>query len=200
MLKRIFFISLVFTIAGGFLSLSYAYQAIVLSDAELDSISAAGFDININAVLAMRQAMRGQNNISAVIAKHGNINGATINNSNKVHSSSAAPGIDQQKNVGVVVALEGNIQDAFINNINSAALTSPQDLTQSNLSIILARGNIKDSNISNVNSLTIPGGESYSFTFDSLVTHNIKHILINYSALGNQSNLEVVASLAGSIT
>jgi len=202
MLKKIFLITLILIsviIAGGFLSLSYANQATLLSDAELDNISAAGFDINLNAVLALRQAVTAQNNISAVIAKNGDINGATINNSNTLNASSVDPGIDTQKNVGVVVALEGKIKGATIHNSNTATLTNPQDLNQTNIAIIMAQGNIESSSISNTNSLTIPSGNNYSYTFASPVTHNIRHIFINYSALGKQINLEVVVSFAGTI-
>lgn len=199
MSQRVFLISLILTIAIGFLSLSYAYQATVLSDAELDNISAAGFHINLNAVLAFRAAVAAQNNIAAVIAKDGDINGATINNSNTLNASGVDPGIDTQKNVAVVVALDGKIKDASIHNSNTATLTNPQDLNQSNIAIIMAQGNIEDSSISNANFLTIPGGESYSVSFDSWVTDNIKQISINYSALGKQSNLEVVVSFAGTI-
>lgn len=203
MLKKIFFISLVLIISGGFLSSAYAYQATVLSDAELDSISAAGFDINkyfdINAVLALRQTVTGQNNISAVIARTGDINGVTINNGNTLNAFSSASGIGKQKNIGMVIALKGKIENAFIHNSNTASLTNPQDLTQVNIGIIMAQGNIANSEIINTNSLTILGGTSYSHTVVSPAP-NIEHISINYSALGKQSNLGVVVSFAGSIT
>ncbi len=199
MLKKIFPITLILILVIGFSSLSYAYQAIALSDAELDNVSAAGFDIDISAVLALREAlMSGQKNITSVVAQNGNINGIILNNSNTLTAPSAETGISEQNNVAVVAALDGSIENTSVNNANTANLNSAQDFTQRNIAILVAKANIENSGITNANFLNT-GGESYSIPFNSWVTHNIRNLSINYSAGAKQRNLEVIVSFAGEI-
>lgn len=146
-----------------FLSLgySYAYRAQELSDMELDSISAEGFDINIDAALAFRQALVvNQINIAAI--QGATNNAANINNYNAANINSTSDGaFVNQENMAAVVATQGDITAARINNENHAtidSIASQLEFTQSNLGMLIAlNGNIIDSRINNLNEATING-------------------------------------------
>lgn len=137
-----------------YLTPSYAYQALVLSDDELDNVSAAGFDINVEAVQAIRAAVVSQNNIAAVVSENGNIDNTTINNINNTSVQAFDSGVQiSQNNIAALIALNGDITNAAINNINQATASGELNsaiVSQSNIAILLAN-NISNSTINNIN-------------------------------------------------
>jgi hypothetical protein len=278
MLRKIAIFVFIILISIGFLPYrAFAGQAVVLSDAELDAVSAAGFDIDINAVLAYRSSVAAQSNIAAiyglgasavslsnsnfaqvnnfgnsavavqsniaaVVAKEGDIQSATINNTNtaNLNNTGNASGqahatslnldlspqavltrinqvlanysaVASQSNVAAVVSLNGNIKDTVINNANTANLTNLGNsavAAQSNIAVLVAQGTIDNSSINNSNIADVvntglpaasPGGANLqNFTYSGVFGNlNINHILVNYSASANQSNIAVIVSLGG---
>jgi len=199
-LKKIFlFIFVLMSIPFLFKGFAFAKEAIVLSDQELDNVSAAGFDIDIDAVLAWRQAVLTQTNIAAVIAKEGNIEGVTINNCNNLNADSLNSQAEQ-RNIAVVSAWEGKIKDVRINNVNNAYIDGLKGLTQSNLAIVMAKEDIDQTTINNINSLTTSSNQNFfSYTFNLPAINNIRRFSVNYSFFSQQRNLAIVVSFKGEI-
>lgn len=104
-------------------SLAYSKpQAIVLSDAELDNISAAGFDININAAYAFRAAVINQSNIATVACINGNAK-ININATNQAMAiNQGNPTLTNQSNISAIIDKIGNIKDAIIKNFNTVSV------------------------------------------------------------------------------
>lgn len=102
-----------------FLPQSYAYQAIGLSDKELENLCVGGFDFNLNAAYAFRAAIVNQNNIAAVSSlNQANIN---INASNKALVRNQGNfALAKQVNTSVIFSKVGDIANAVINNLNLA--------------------------------------------------------------------------------
>lgn len=132
----------------------YAKAAYELSDAELDQISAEGFDINMESALAFRQAVGiNQDNLAAVSAA---VNSGTIINNYNSALVNAVSGsaIVNQRNIAAVVAREGNIEGAVLNNQNHADITSigSAEANQNNIAALVAlNGGVLNSAINNLN-------------------------------------------------
>jgi hypothetical protein len=108
-----------FAFLVNFPQLAYCKKAIRLSDAQLDNISAAGFDINIDAIYAFRAAVINQSNIGSIVSLNSDAK-LSINASNQaLVSNNYGQTITNQKNLSAIVAKVGNITDAVIQNINA---------------------------------------------------------------------------------
>ena len=165
-------------IIGGFILLNfstpiYAEKITVLSDAELDNISAGGIDIDINAAEAFRSAVVSQSNIGAF--KGFSLNNISLNNYNlSAINNTGNSAVGLQSNIAAVVAQKGDIKAATINNNNTATINNTGSL-EGALSASLA----------NINA---PLG---------LVT--INRVYADKSAVASQSNIAVIAALEGNI-
>lgn len=132
-----------------------------MSDSELDSISAGGLDINVDAVLSLRQsAAISQCNVAATSGLS-NI-GTNISNLNSATIMSTIGSISvNQKNMAYVVATDGDVSNAFIDNLNYAYVDSVDpdpEITQENVAMLIAmNGSVRDCAISNVNTVEFPG-------------------------------------------
>lgn len=124
---------------------------------QLDSISAGGFDINVEAVIALRQTIEiNQKNIAAVITANGDINKAVINNSNYASADGANRAVVSQNNIACLIALEGGVYDSTINNVNQGSISNiagTSVIKQSNVGVIIAKGYLSGNRINNLNAL-----------------------------------------------
>lgn len=105
------------------LSPASAFEAIRLSDEELDEICVGGFEFNLNAAYAFRSAVLSQTNISAV--DNLGANTITINAINKgivVNEGDSA--VASQANISVVFSKVGDIIDTMIRNVNLAKVSN----------------------------------------------------------------------------
>lgn len=186
-----------------FLQVNYAFagaEPIELCDAELDSISAAGFDINLEAVAALRQSVAAyQANLAALSGS--SLSNASINNTNSANINSALGPTDiTQENLACVVAGSGDINGAVLNNSNIAAVDfsqGPLMLAQSNISALVAvNGSILDSVINNINNVTINDGISGAAVNQQNISILVASTAV-FDAVVNQQNL--VSGAANSI-
>lgn len=165
-------------ILGFFVFISFGFiraqEAIVLSDSQLDDISAAGFDIDINAVEAFRSAVIAQSNIGAV--KGFGLSNISLNNSNLGSINNIGnSGVGLQSNIAAVVAEKGNINGATINNSNILDIK---------------------------NTGGQPGAVSASLINADLSSGlaAVNKVYADNSAVATQSNIAVMAALGGDIT
>lgn len=132
-----------------------------LSDAELDYVSAEGFDINLDAAFAFRNAVLVSQANAGVIS--GALNSSSnIHNYNSANLSSISDRASiRQENMAAIVATEGNITGAQLNNENRAAIdaaVNQLDLNQLNTSMLIAlNGSIINSRVNNLNEAVITG-------------------------------------------
>lgn len=136
---------------------SCAYAARILSDAELDCVSAQGFDfddIDINAVLNLqRGAGIIQNNIAAVSGKSQTATQLYNDNIALAEGLQGNASV-KQENIAAVVASGGDIVNAQINNENYAVASASGSaaVRQKNTALLIAlNGDIVNSAINNVN-------------------------------------------------
>jgi len=107
-----------------FLPSAHAYQATVLSDAELDAMHAGGFEFDINAAYAFRSAVISQINIAVMQAVNAGSN-ITINAANKaLVANQGNAAVTNQLNLNAVVAREGDLLNTVINNLNAAQVSN----------------------------------------------------------------------------
>ncbi len=220
MLKKIFLIILILTITTGFSSLSYANQAIILSDEELDNISAGGIDANILGLLiastaayrsAVDLATQGtawvnppeptiaQGNTATVVAQDGSIDGATVTNTNSLEATNSSDISLLQDNIAVVAALSGSISGATIENSNSATLTNWEGSAayQRNIAVAIANGGTIDNGttINNTNFANIDIAANHFDSSDVLGGNINFDCFISQSASVLQINIAVIAAL-----
>lgn len=205
----IVFLSLIFVFS---LSISaYPKQAIILCDQELDNISAAGFDIDINAAYAFRSAVISQSNIAAIASFNGSINHTKINNSNlatvKNQGNSA---VASQSNIAAIVAESGDIKDAIIKNTNIANVennyTSEGGAQLNTASFDTTTSTVKINNVSaDASSVVAQTNIAAVVALDGNIKdtkiRNFNHAVIKNngdSALANQNNIAVMVA-SGSI-
>ncbi|MEW6102187.1 MAG: hypothetical protein AB1481_07875 [Candidatus Omnitrophota bacterium] len=177
-----------FTVNSGFV---YAKELCQLSDAELDEISAAGFDINIEATLAYRALVANQINTAAISSQANN----ALSKINNLNSSSMrnvlSVGSVNQENTATIVAANGNISQAEINNINYTYIESlgPAGIAQVNIACIIApNGTVSDSSINNVNEIDLAGISSLA----NMTQINIGIIAASQIINSTISNLSLV--------
>lgn len=220
MAKKIFLTNLILAIVIIPLSLSYAYQAIVLSDKELDNVYAAGFDFDITAAYAFRAAVINQvvsqTNIAAVTSFNGNINNLDINNlnlaglNNQLNST-----LTGQSNFAAIVAKGGDILNALINNTNTADVentlcagngspgvgpggNASAIVTQTNVAAVIAlNGNVGGAEINNSNyaGLTNQGHSGAASQVNVAVVMAAGNIL--NTAINNAANVNGLTSSGG---
>jgi len=226
-IKKISIILLSAILLTGFLPLAYAGDVRILSDKEMDRISAGGSAPDIidawikfifrpvvipsgdvyNGAIGDSSSNVEQSNISAVVAKHGNINGATIENTN-VADISANSATTDQRNIAAVVSLDGNVFNTSINNSNQVTLKNLGNpalpfAEQSNIAVVIAMGGFIDGTaIANMNMADIgisnPGGITTSdFVFDSTLGNIKINYTVSLSPVAAQSNISVIAPLKG---
>lgn len=182
----------------------YADTARLLSDDELDEISAKGLEVNVEAVLALRQAIGVvQNNIAAISGLTNS--SSTINNYNSASIQSFAGSVSSsQRNIAAVVATGGDINGAQINNTNYASVEAAggdAGLNQSNVGALIAlEGSITDSQINNLNRAVVnnPSGFSNISQYNIAITvaagtidaiiNNINEIDVEGSAIINSGS------------
>lgn len=213
-MKRILALLLAITILAQ-PAMSYAGQAVMLSDDELDGISAAGFEIDLAAASLLQAALGGagltnavssasvtQGNMGAMYASDGDINSASIVNSNSCSANgTGSASVVNQHNLGVMVSAAGSIIDSAITNTNTAvAAGNPVSVTQGNIAMMIAAGNIENCAITNTNSAQVSSAQTASlYTFNNLPGAN--QIQLSYTAdlAAAQSNIGILVSLNGDI-
>lgn len=173
-----------------FSNVPYAFcGAQLMSDSELDSVCAGGLDINVDAVLSLRQsAAISQCNVAAT-SGFSNA-GTNISNMNSATIISTIGSVSvNQKNMAYVVATEGDVTSASIDNLNYAYVNSVDpnpEITQENVAMLIAmNGSVRDCTISNVNIVEFPGQVSNAI----LKRDNISVIVAQ-----NSSNNSIITS------
>lgn len=159
-----------------FLGAVYAEKAVVLSDAELDEISAAGFDIDINSVLAFRSSVAAQSNISAVNGLSAHVVSLTNSNFANIHNIGNSA-VALQSNIAAVVAKSGDINGATINNRNEATI----------------------SNTANTDTEGYAEASSLNADIPAFSLLGINNVYAAGSAVASQSNIAAIVALAGNI-
>jgi hypothetical protein len=197
-----------------------------LSDAELDEVSAAGFDIDINAVLAFRAIVEQagiasgalktgmtataaassvvQNNIAAIYSAKGDISGATIDNSNSISLNAVTAGGAgaEQNNLAVIAAQEGAVRDSSLNNVNQAeACADIAGISQDNIGIIIAAGNVENCAINNANQAAGAAIDAAATVESHLLSgfSGARNVLVTVTQGPVQRSVGVIVSLYGQI-
>lgn len=153
---------------------TFAAQAKVLSDAELDNISAAGFDIDINSVSAFRSSVAAQSNIAAL--KGFGLNAASLSNSNfAIINNIGNSAVAAQSNIAAIVADRGNIEGVTVNNRNVAEIN----------------------NMGNAGGYAEAG--SLNANIPSYGLLGVNNVYSDGSALASQSNIAALIALDGNI-
>ena len=163
--------------AGGFnidINAARAFRSAVLSQNNITSIASIKGNVTHTSITSSNHASIAnavipaldQSNISAVIAKAGDIVGAIIKNINDVDANNTAPNASvntfssktsnflDQNNVALAVALDGNVKNTTINNVNSATLNNAGNsspINESNIAIVVAGGVVENTSITNSN-------------------------------------------------
>lgn len=195
----------------------------IMTDDELDGISAGGFDINVDSVMAFRAVVEQagatsgafaqgrvaarqaaaaiQNNIAAIYAAKGDISGAGINNANSLSLKGITDAM--QHNLAVIAARKGAVKDSVINNMNDALTDSLlSGLTQENVGIIVASGNVENCAIDNANLNPANTAGQAAAAIESYVLHNVggaSCIQVTANQQAGQKNLGIIISRFGQV-
>jgi len=153
MCKKLIIVTAFILLTGVFIFPAEAFQAVALTDSELDAIHAGGFDFNLSAAYAFRASVIHQINMVALTTRGGNISNVALNSSNHADVVNQLGVVSTQENVSALVAKTGDIVDAAINNSNCVNNTASRAVaTQQNVAVAVAlKGDVKDTVVNNVN-------------------------------------------------